>query len=228
VREQIPVAAEINMQMNTDKSNRFVFFGFLQEGGECRTAIGGKGCFHSTPFPMQRASRVLLANMCGLKGNERTLSLWGSELDGGHYHFLDRERNRACFSFYSMPPEGFEELLEFVVRWRPEFVFGYVSVLYMVAEALEKRGYTSLGTKVILTHAEKLYGFQRAKIQRVFGGEVFEHYSSREISDYGVECRKHNGIHLFSDLRLFELEPLGDEDRIRVHTVRYLYPDGER
>lgn len=128
---------------------------------------------HPTRFPMQRARRTLLRDMCGLKGNERTLSLWGAKLSGGRYHRFDRERNRAYFSFYSMPPGGLEELLDFIVQWRPEFIFGYVSVLYMVAEALEERGYTSLGAKIVRTHAEKLYDLQRKKIQQAFGGEVF-------------------------------------------------------
>ena len=167
---------------------------------------------HPTQFPMQRASRAQLKDILGLKGNERTLSLWGAELSGGRYHVFNRERNRAYFSFYSMPPEGFEELLDFIVRWRPEFIFGYVSALYIVAEELEKRGYTSLGTRVIRTHAERLYDFQREKIHQVFGGEVFDHYGSREISDYGVECHEHNGLHLFSNLRLFELEPISGKD----------------
>jgi phenylacetate-CoA ligase len=168
---------------------------------------------HPVPFPMQRASRAQVKDILGLRGDERTLSLWGADLGEDRYHTFDRKRNVAYFSFYSMPPGGFEELLDFIVRWRPEFVFGYVSVLYIVAEALEKRGHSSLGVRVIRTHAEKLYGFQRAKIEQVFGGEAYDHYGSREISDYGMECREHNGLHLFSNLRLFELESTGERNR---------------
>lgn len=167
---------------------------------------------HPSPFPMHRAMWRLVDNMCGLEGNERTLHLWGGNLGGGRYHVFDRERNLARFSFYSMPPEGFEELLNFIVRWRPEFIYGGVSLLYTTAEALEKRGYTSLGAKVIQTHSEKLYDFQRRKIQKIFGGGVFVHYGSGEIYHFGVECQEHNGIHLFSNLRLFELEPISDKD----------------
>lgn len=167
---------------------------------------------HPKPFPMQVAGWELGRQICGLKGNERTLALWGADLGDGRYHIFDRTQNRAYFSFYSMPPEGFEELLDFIVRWCPEFVYGYVSVLYVVAETLEKRGITALGAKVIRTHAERLYDFQREKIQKVFGGEVFQNYSSREFNDLGAECQAHNGVHLLSNLRLFELDPIEDKD----------------
>ena len=168
---------------------------------------------HPTPFPMQRASRAQCKDICGLRGNERTVSLWGADLGDGRYRTFDKAHNVAHFSFYSMPPEGFEELLAFLVEWQPEFVFGYVSVLCIVAEALEQRGDTPLGARVARTHAEKLYAFQREKIERAFGGKVFEHYGSREISDYGVECPEHSNVHLFSNLRLFELEPIVDRGR---------------
>jgi phenylacetate-CoA ligase len=80
----------------------------------------------------------------------------------------------------------------------------------MVAQALEERGVTSLGARVIRTHAEKLHDHQRKELERVFGGKVFEHYGSREISEYGVECAEHKGIHLFSNLRLFELDAVAE------------------
>jgi len=167
---------------------------------------------HPNPFPMHRAMWALADNMCGLEGNERALHLWGEDLGGGRYHVFDKKRNLARFSFYSMPPEGFEDLLNFIVRWRPELVFGGVSLLYTTAEALEKRGDTSLGARIIRTHNEKLYDFQREKLQKVFGGEVFDHYGSGEIWHLGMECHEHKGLHLFSNLRLFELEPINDKD----------------
>jgi phenylacetate-CoA ligase len=105
-----------------------------------------------------------------------------------------------------MPPEGFEELLDFCVDWQPEVVYGYVLLLCTVADGLEARGVTPLKVPIIRTHAERLHDWQREKIARAFGGEVFDHYGSCEISDYGIECRAHQGIHLFSNLRLFELD----------------------
>jgi len=167
---------------------------------------------HPRPYRMQGLSLSLSREICGLKGGERAVVLWGADLGDGRYYTFDKERNRAVFSFYSLPAHGFEELLEYVVDLRPEFVMGYVSVLYTVAQELEKRGYASLGARIIRTHAEKLYDHQRETLQRVFGGEVFQHYGSREITDLGIECQEHQGLHLLSNLRFFELEPIDNRD----------------
>jgi phenylacetate-CoA ligase len=102
--------------------------------------------------------------------------------------------------------------LDLIVQWRPEFIYGGVSLVYTTAKALEERGHTSLGACVVQTHSEKLYDFQREKLQKVFGGEILAHYGSGEIHSLGVECPAHSGIHLFSNLRLFELDPIGDTD----------------
>ncbi len=165
---------------------------------------------HPRRYPIHRIMWTMVDDLCGLKGGERTLMLWGGDLGDDHYRVFDEKQNLYRFSFYHMPPEGFEELLNLIVQWRPEFIYGYVSLVYTVAEALEQRGYSSLGVKIIQTHAESLYNFQREKIEKIFGGRVFEHYGSGEIYHLGVECKEHDGIHLFNNLRLFELEPIDD------------------
>jgi phenylacetate-CoA ligase len=161
---------------------------------------------HPEPFWMQCASRAQMVDILGLQGNERTLGIWGRSLATGGYCAIDDRRHLVLYSFYDLPPEGLEELLSFVVEWQPEVIFGYVSLLCTVADALIARGVDSLHVPMIRAHAERLYDWQREKLARAFGGEVYDHYGSCEISDYGVECRAHRGIHLFSNLRLFELD----------------------
>lgn len=167
---------------------------------------------HPKPFHAQRASRAQLADMLGLKGGERNLCLVAPALQGGHYCHFNKERNVAIFSFHDMPSKGLEELVAFAMEWRPEYLYGYVSLLCLLADEFEKRGYTCPSIHTIRTGSEKLYNHQRAKLTRVLGGEVFDHYGSEEISDYGVECHEHNGLHLFSNLRFFELDPVSDKE----------------
>jgi hypothetical protein len=54
-------------------------------------------------------------------------------------------------------------------------MFGYVSVLCIVADTFAAREYVTEGIRVIRTHAEKLYDSQRTKIACCLGGEVFDH-----------------------------------------------------
>jgi phenylacetate-CoA ligase len=167
---------------------------------------------HPEPFPLQRVSRVQVAQIQELRGDERTLAIWGRELSNGGYCDPESLPNTVLYSFFDMPPEGFEELLDFCVEWQPEVVFGYVLLLCTVADGLEARGVTPLKVPIIRTHAERLHDWQREKIARAFGGEVFDHYGSCEISDYGIECLAHQGIHLFSNLRLFELDRCREDE----------------
>jgi phenylacetate-CoA ligase len=177
---------------------------------------------HPRRCPMHTALWSLVDEMCGLAGNERTLFLWGREFSDGRYHVWDEKHNTHRISFYHLPPQGFREVLELIVEWRPEFIYGYASLLVAVAEALREKGHTALGAKMVRSHAEKLYDRQRETIQQVFGGEVFEHYGSSEINSLGVECPAHEGIHLLSPLRLFELEPIHGKDS---HTGELLVTD---
>lgn len=165
---------------------------------------------HPKPFPEQRSSRAQLADILGLKGNERTLYVVAPALPDGHYRRFDEKRNVTIYSFHDMPAKGLEELVDFAMEWHPEYLYGYVSLLCLLADEFEKRGYTCPSIRIIRTGSEKLYDHQRAQLTRVLGGEVFDHYGSEEISDYGVECHEHNGLHLFSNLRLFELDPATD------------------
>lgn len=153
---------------------------------------------HPNPFPAQAASRAQLRDLVGQKEGDRWLRVRATHFGEGEYRRIHKEQNLAIYSFYEMPPEGLEELLKLIAEWRPEVISGFVSLLCILADEYEKRGYPPPGVRVIWTGAEKLFDRQRAKLARVFGGEVFDQYGSEEISDYGVECHEHKGLHLFS------------------------------
>jgi phenylacetate-CoA ligase len=58
--------------------------------------------------------------------------------------------------------------------------------------------------------AEKLHGFERELIERVFAAPVFETYGSREFMLIAAECERHNGMHLNMEYLFVEiLDPSG-------------------
>jgi phenylacetate-CoA ligase len=164
------------------------------------------------PYPAFFAGWALVRDICGLTGREKRLHLSGRPLPDGRYHTFDATRNLHRFSFYHMPAEGMKEVLDLVLEWRPEFIYGYSSLLTEVAKGLERRGHTGLGVKAVQSHSEKLYAHRRETLQRVFGGQVFDHYGSSEIAHLGVDCPAHAGIHLFDGIRFFEIEPLPGQE----------------
>lgn len=155
-----------------------------------------------------QAIRTNVYDYMGLRGGERTIQLWG--VDQPTYHVFHEKRNAHVFAYRWVPPSGLDTIVDLILDWRPEFIWGYVNALANVAEALERRGHTDVGVRVVQTFSEMLHDFQRERIERVFGAEAFDHYGSKEFGSLGIECSQHDGLHLFAQLRLFELEGCTD------------------
>lgn len=90
-------------------------------------------------------------------------------------------------------------------RYRPDVVVAYTNPMYELARAAERRGLRPFSPKSVVVGAEKLYGFQRAQIERVFGCPVFETYGSREFMLTAAECDRHEGLHLTAEHLLVEV-----------------------
>lgn len=176
----------------------------------------------------------------------RQLRLWGVPLGQRPwwrdakdrlYEELYRQRVLNCFDF---PEERVEDFRVELERHRPEVIVAYTNPLYAFARALDERKIRPYSPRSIVVGAEKLHGFQRALIERVFEAPVFETYGSREFMLIGAECERHAGLHLTDEHLLVELvdddgrrTPAGAEGNIVVTDlfnlgmpfVRYLNGD---
>jgi phenylacetate-CoA ligase len=101
---------------------------------------------------------------------------------------------------HDLPPE---QLAAEIRRLRPALVYGWVSTLRLVAEALEADGRAGLRASV-LTTAESLDPESRALLERAFGGRVREAYGSTELGMVGWQCSRAEGLHLAEDAVLVE------------------------
>ncbi|HVS63898.1 MAG TPA: hypothetical protein VMT85_10410 [Thermoanaerobaculia bacterium] len=107
--------------------------------------------------------------------------------------------------WHQLPHDRPPELLAAEIRrLRPSLVYGWVSVLRLVAEALESRhGPEGNGRRAssplrasVLTTAEGLDPASRALLARAFGGRVSEAYGSTELGMVGWQCAQGEGLHL--------------------------------
>lgn len=98
-----------------------------------------------------------------------------------------------------------------LAKVRPDALVAYTNPLYAFARSLEERGLKPYSPKSIVVGAEKLHGFQRELIERVFRAPVFETYGSREFMLIAAECDRHEGLHLTMENLLVEL--LDDQGR---------------
>jgi len=80
--------------------------------------------------------------------------------------------------------------------FRPEVVYGYPSALTEFGLFIEERGLAPIRVDTIITTAERLSDAKRAQLHRLFGGEVFALYGTREYGCMAFECTRHDGYHI--------------------------------
>ena len=148
----------------------------------------------------------------------RQVHLWGVALNDCAWHrrwkehlysrYLYRRRVLSCFDLSETTVSDFSRRYN---RFRPEAIVAYTNSLYVFARLLEERGLSVHSPRSVVVGAEKLHGFQRELIERVFKAPVFETYGSREFMLIAAECEGHHGLHLTMENLLVEV--VDDQDR---------------
>lgn len=159
----------------------------------------------------------------------KQLFLWGvplgqrsrlKRIKDSLWDVLQRRRVLNSFALSEATVEPFFKTLN---RDRPDAIVAYTNPLYSFACMLAERGLRPWSPKGIVVGAEKLYPFQREKIEAVFAAPVFETYGSREVMLMGAECERHSGLHLTAENLLVEViaddgrpTPAGEEGQVVV------------
>jgi phenylacetate-CoA ligase len=131
-------------------------------------------------------------------GKQSRLKRWKDRF----YHGLHRHRILNTFELTEARAGDF---LAEHNRYRPDVLVAYTNPLYEFARMLEQRGLRPFSPKAIIVGAEKLHGFQRELIEKIFGTRVFETYGSREFMLIAAECDRHEGLHLSHENLLVEV-----------------------
>ncbi len=86
---------------------------------------------------------------------------------------------------------------------------GYPSTLYALAVLMDSNNLSCVNVQNVITTAEKLFEYQKEKIEKVFKVKVFDYYGSSEGSSFVFLCK--NGKYHNSNL-VSELEVLDDRN----------------
>ena len=112
---------------------------------------------------------------------------------------VDYAERRLLCSSYHLIPAHFPAYAAAFRRFRPDFIHGYPSSLFLLD------GYTP---KALFTASETLLDFQRARIESAFGAKVFNWYGNTEFTCNIIECA-HGNLHCRSDYGVLELQDDG-------------------
>lgn len=85
--------------------------------------------------------------------------------------------------FLARSEENVIRELKRIIDYRPQYLHGYASSIYLLATTAEKIGadMAQMKVKAIVTESEKCHDFQRKTIVRVFNAPVVENYGSVEF-----------------------------------------------
>lgn len=189
------------------------------ENARVRNQTGG-----STGSPLQfyvdrrrLASRMASTHRhnawAGLQPGDWLAQLWGARLDqlpsGGAWNWMRRHLlyRTLDLNTSSIGEADWESYLALLRRHRPRFLVSYARSAVELAEYLQERKITDIRFQSIITTAEVLMPAQRALIEQVLGGRVFNRYGCREVSVIASECSEHSGMHVNAEALLVEIVP---------------------
>lgn len=145
---------------------------------------------------------------------DRCANLWGSSFDISKQDKLLKrvtstiERIETS-STYVVNDQTLSELLEKLLKQRPEVVKGYASSVYFIAKKMLEDG-VELRPRTVITSAESLLPQWRETIEKAFGCRVYDYYGSREIGAMASECPAHSGYHVSAENTVLEVVREGE------------------
>jgi phenylacetate-CoA ligase len=142
----------------------------------------------------------------GHKVGERraTLSCWTIE---ENRNFIYNPINRLLvLSAYTLKQENAEKYADKMAGYKIKYLDGYPSSIELLTAFLKKRGMKNppLQLRAIFCFAEYLNDWQRKNIESFWGCKCFDRYGLNERVIWGLECEKHEGLHLISEFGITE------------------------
>lgn len=100
----------------------------------------------------------------------------------------DRANRALLLSSVHLHPENLPRYAAALERFRPVYLCGYPSCLYVLAEYYRESGRPAPRVKAALTSAETLLDHQRRAIEETFATRVFDQYGQAEMQSFWYEC----------------------------------------
>jgi phenylacetate-CoA ligase len=156
---------------------------------------------------------------------EREARLWGRVESGLKSSIKNFVMNRKVFQ--PVGHQGIDEIQK-MLKWKPDYIYGYSSLLLEAARLLENANIDFSPPKCIICTAETILPSQKAFISKVFNAPIAEEYGSTEFDILAFEC-KNGHRHLVNPWLILEIEDdsclISDISRKTQDLVRYQLGD---
>ena len=133
-------------------------------------------------------------------------------------------------SSYHLNIENIAAYLDAIHSYKLEYLLGYASSLYAIAQMALEEGLNPPRLKLVLSNAEPLYAYQREVISKAFQCDVRDTYGQAEYICAASECTLES-FHLWNEIGVLEIlsddidepAPLGETGRMIATSL--LNPD---
>ena len=150
--------------------------------------IGAKRVSHDV------AAKWRATRWWGVDIGDPEIVVWGSPIELGAQDRVRQVRDKMLrtqlLPAFEMSAEKLDDFVATIQSVRPKMLFGYPSALAHIAEHAQQRGIAldNLGIKVAFVTSEKLYDYQREKIEQVFACPVANGYGGRDAGFIAHQC----------------------------------------
>jgi phenylacetate-CoA ligase len=117
------------------------------------------------------------------------------------YNWAERQ---IYLSAYHISPRNAPEYVRALNRFRPDYLVGYTSSLFLLARLIREAGLAVFSPRAVLTTSETLRPEMRETIESVYQCPAFDAYGSVECCSLATECENHR-LHVSPDVGILEL-----------------------
>jgi phenylacetate-CoA ligase len=140
----------------------------------------------------------------GLRPGDREARFWGRSPAFWRDSLLQAAANRRVFTFLAAEPAAQEREAVALRRFRPDFVYGYSSLVLRAAERFDAFG-SPPRLKAVVCTAESISPSQRRFISEVFGCPVLVEYGCSEVDIIGYTCPEQR-LHVLAPELILEID----------------------
>ncbi len=154
---------------------------------------------------LRRGQELYFDRWMGYKiGEKISYFVAGSHFDGKIDRIKGKVRNATCERIVNFDPHNIndEYMQAFATeyqRYKPKMIKCFPNALTPFAHFVKRNKLPIPKVRSISCTGENLYIQQRKLFEETFGGEVFEKVGTRESGVIACECKKHKGLHVFTE-----------------------------
>lgn len=113
--------------------------------------------------------------------------------------------NRKTLYAFNITKESFKKYYLTMKRFRPEYLYGFASAFYALAQLFDENGFDASELRIhgIITMSEILYEYQRKFIESTFNCPVINQYGCSETGVISFQCPE-GSMHLTNENHIIE------------------------